>query len=160
IRKINMNGVGLWVGYRPDENGIDGISRFDRENWIHCRGLSLEENQNVNDFLFVGDNVYVATDGKGIAQFNTVSETWRIFDEQSNVGLLDNRIYSLTNINNTIWATTYEGIFTFKENYWQLVYAYDGQNLISNHIFQMLDDNEGNRWFGYLNSGIGHLNTE
>jgi Two component regulator propeller len=156
VRSVGINAKGLWVGYIPGADGIDGINYFDRINkqWIHCPGLKLVAGQVANDFAFRGDSVYIGTDGNGVAELQQTG--WQIYTNEH--GLPSNSVYSLSiDEDGELWATTNEGVAQLVGKRWEAVYQANIGELAGNHVHHFVDDEQGNRWFALINRGITRL---
>jgi hypothetical protein len=159
VRSFGTNKDGLWIGYAPQAAGIQAISYYDRDaqSWIHCSGLQLTANQNINDFEFDGDSVYLATDGAGIMVLE--DNSWSSFTIDH--GLLSNNIYDLWKEGDgSLWAATYEGVAKLVGARWEPMYQAKAGELPSNHVHAYLEDPQGNRWFGLVANGIARLTSE
>src|SRR5690606_15780175 len=162
IRTIGLNEDGVWVGYRPVVGSMDRVSLYTKDGtqnyWIHpCLGIDLLASQNVNDFAFMDRRIYIATDGAGIGEFQ--GNQWRFYNQ--NDGLPSNKVYALTvDEYGGLWAATYEGVVRLSQGAWETVYRAGENELVSNHVIDFLEDEEGNRWFTTLNRGIGRLSPD
>uniref|UniRef100_A0A832H5B0 Uncharacterized protein n=1 Tax=Oscillatoriales cyanobacterium SpSt-402 TaxID=2282168 RepID=A0A832H5B0_9CYAN len=159
VRAVRFNERGLWVGYWPGSDGIDGVSYYDgsSQQWTHCRGLQLSSGQVVNDFAFKDDAVYVATDGAGIALLK--DGRWKIYTTEH--GLPSHSIYHLTiDSEGAIWAATLFGMAKLEGERWEVIYQGEANGLAGNHVLQMFDDKQGNRWFALIDRGISRLTPE
>jgi hypothetical protein len=161
VRSIRINEDGLWVGYIPLTGTIDRVSRYYRQGdqnvWTHyCLEVELQPSQNVNSFAFVNDNVYIATDGAGIGEFD--GTRWRFYTQ--NDGLPSNTVYDLfVDDNQTLWAATYEGIVRFVDGHWDIAYRATTDGLTSNQVLAFRVDQNNNLWFATLNHGISRFGS-
>lgn len=163
IRSISLHTDGMWVGYSPTVGSLDRISHYTKDAsqnyWIHlCLGISLLPSQNVNDFAFKDDQIYIATDGEGVGKFQ--DDYWRFYTQAD--GLPSNSVYALSfDKDGNLWASTYKGVAKQNRNQsaWETVYQAEPNKLISNHVVDYLEDVEGNHWFATLDRGIGRLSS-
>lgn len=162
VRSIGIGSEALWVGYLPTAAGTDRVSRYSRENeqlsWTHtCLGRELGSGQNVNDFAFVGQKVFIATDGGGIGEFDGVH--WNFYTTAN--GLPSNSIYQLLIMpNGELWAATYEGVARLKSDRWEVVYRARRGELAGNQVIRIFQDAQGNQWFGLGGAGISRRDAQ
>ncbi|MCA9909663.1 MAG: hypothetical protein KC519_13495, partial [Anaerolineae bacterium] len=158
VRTVGHDTTGIWVGYVPDGN-FDGVSHLKRGSfeWLHCPGLGLSTNQNVNAFATYNDSLFVATDGGGIGQLD--ENTWRMYT--TNDGLPSMAVFDfLVDASNKLYASTLEGVARYEAGRWQTVYVAEIGGLTNNRITKMLYDSAGNRWFGTIDQGIDRLSPD
>lgn len=157
VRTLAIDQVGVWVGYVPGGAGLDGVSHYVRKQrgWVHCLGLRLSEGQVVNDFAFGPDAVYVATDGAGVARLK--DDEWTVYTTAH--GLPSNTVYELAwDDSGTLWAATLEGVAELLGEHWEVVYRAAVGRLAGNQVHSLLlDDSQGNHWFGLASGGVSRL---
>ncbi|MBN2472007.1 MAG: hypothetical protein JXN59_14900 [Anaerolineae bacterium] len=156
-RTVRMNARGMWVGYMVQGEGVSGFSVLtEHKQWVHCTDFAGEDAPpfTVNDFVFRGDDIYVATDGLGIVWIH--GPEWTIYDTE--YGLPSNTVYDLyEDAQGELWAATYEGVARLAGRRWEVIYRAEPEGLSGNHVHLMLDDNAGNRWFGLTFDGLSCL---
>jgi len=146
------------VGYVPDGN-FDGVSHLDRatKEWVHCPGLGVGANQNINAFITHDDTLFVATDGAGVGKLE--ENMWRV--DTVNDGLPSDATYDFLNdASGTLFVATLEGVARYVDGRWQTAYNTALGGLTNNHIDRLFDDVLGNRWFGTIDQGIDRLTPD
>jgi hypothetical protein len=157
VRSLAINENGLWVGYAPTAEIVEGISLFNHELWRHCRGVEFGGAQFVNGFAFGFNEVFVATDGLGILRLN--GSGWSSYSLEEG-DLPTNIIYELyRDPDGVLWAATYQGILRYASGKWVVAYQSAEDELASNQVHTFLRDGEGNLWFGHVDRGISRLTT-
>lgn len=157
IRSLGANQQGIWIGYFAGT--IDGVSNISQQSnqsftWQHCLGLPIKAGQNINNFAFKGNTIFLATDGSGIVQLDRGG--WNIIS--TNDGIPDTRIYHLfKDTTGALWASTFNGVARQFGDKWQPAFQADENRLSGNHIYEYLEDTSGNRWFGLIDRGISRL---
>lgn len=161
VRTLAIDQTGVWLGYAPGADGLDGVSHYIRgqKGWMHCLGLALSEGQVVNDFAFgPDDTVYVATDGAGIARLR--DGEWMVYTTDH--GLPSNVVYDLAwDDSGVLWAGTLEGVAELIGEHWEVVYRAAVGKLAGNQVHSLLlDDSHGARWFGLAFGGLSRLTSD
>ena len=112
-------------------------------------------------------NVWVGIDGGGIAIFNRYTvEMIKRYSTQAtdDDNIYSNNIYDILSTENFVWVTTYNaGIMAFnKNNITTNIYKKNINTLNTlndNHVNAILEDSNGNLWFG-TNQGLNLFDTK
>lgn len=139
-----------------DVNGQE-IARYSTQNSDLCNDIIL-------DMLIYKDELWIATDGGGIARLNLADRTFRTIEQQSgnNNSLPSNSIKSLyVDHSQNLWAGTIRnGLLNIREVYMHTFQDVPLNNLygLSNKITLCLYEEDGFMYIGTDGGGINRLN--
>ena len=147
VRALADDGDYLWVG------GV-GLTRLNKATGEMVFYNKANSGLPYNDILALAidtqGNIWVGTDGGGLAKFDGVN--WTVYS-RANSGLPNNQIFALAiDLQGDIWIGTW-GLAKFDGANWT-VYNTGNSGLPSNHINALAIDTQGNIWVGTNGGGL------
>lgn len=155
----------IWIGM---ENGGIGLlnpgkskvinytSSSKKENWLNCNEITsvCEDNDSI---------LWLGTNGGGLNKFDMKNNQFsNFFNNPGTGGNIINCVYK--DKHHRLWISTEDGVFMFKKNRSKVFhFKNDVKNpySISYHsIMKIIEDSDGNIWFGTWNSGLLMLPNE
>ena len=162
VRSVQGTPYGVIAGYYDAfGTGVDGISVYERtekpRRWMNCNDSDLLADAKVNAILTKDDlSVWLATDGQGVLMFD--GHQWQSFNPE-NSGLPHSSVFSLVldKDQDSVWASTANGIAVFREDKWEAVYD---NELFDNQVYTLAFDSNDGIWAGHISKGISYFNNE
>ena len=130
----------IWIGgsrlgfYDPNENAIHYVANE----------LALA----VRDFSFEDQFIWIATDGRGVVRYDKESLELNYYQASgvNDVGLCDNKVYSICVQDDIIWAGTNSGLSRIDRSSDQVKNYFKTDGLSNNVIYAIESDEKANLW--------------